>query len=221
MSMAESVATLTVPGYDAVACISRVEPGTGHTRYKIKGTRLRGFVVVIPTFEFDYVDPFTTQITMQFGDCVPDHDPSPDYRRNDALTVNNVELTGAPQMDITRVPLDGPDRVTPYSLGLGMVWRRAGGEAPDATRRRVAALFAAIIDHWRADPGNLTVRVTAARHAVRTGDCLSRKAAAMRETYGRISKLHEALEQHKVQYRRMELLRDGGDIDPPGQRPAR
>jgi hypothetical protein len=220
MSMSESVATLTIPGYDAVACISCVEPGTGHARYKISGTRGQGVVVVIPSFEHDYVNPFTTQVAMQFGDCAPDHDWQPDHQRDHLLTVNKVELAGALVLDITRVPLDGPDRVTPYALRLGTVWRAEGGEAPDATQHRVAAVLAAIVDHWRRDPGNQTARVTAARHAVRTGDYLKRKGAAMRRTYGRISDLQDELERHKAQHRRMELLRDSGDIDPPDQRAA-
>lgn len=216
MSMAESVATLTLPGGDSLACYSRVEPGTGHTRYKISGTRIRGVVTVIPAYEPDDVNPFTRRVRLQFGDCATGHAVMRDYQRDHLLTVNTVELVGAPVLDITHVPGIDPHDVAPYALGLHYLRRIDGREAPETTRRRVAALLAVIIDHWRSDPGNHTTRIMAARFAVRTGGYLNRKADAMRETSARITELRAELDRHTMQHKRMTLLRDTVDIDPPG-----
>lgn len=219
MSTADTVTTLSLGRGDSVACVSSVEPGTGHTRYKLRGTRVYGVVTVIPAYESDNVNPFTRRVRMQLGDCAKDHNAVRDHERDHLLRVNNVELCGAALVDITHVPTIDPHDINPYDVGIGYVFRSGGRQAPDATRSRAAALFAVIIDHWRSDPANQTVRLAAARYAVRTGDYLTRKAAAIRRARGRLAELRAELDGHTKDHKRMELLRDGTDPRPPDASP--
>lgn len=218
---AESVTTLELStnGSDPVACACSVERGTGHTRYKLSGTRLYGVVTVIPAYDVDLVHPFTGRVRMQLGDCATDcatgHAAVRDNERDHPLTVNGVELAGAPVVNLTHVA--DPYGATPVDVGIGR-WssplrRSDGGEVPPVTRHRLARLLAVLVDHWRTDPGNHTVRLAAARYAVRTGGYLDRKTAAIRQTHERLTELHAELDGHTRDLKRMELLRDSTDPD--------
>lgn len=213
----ESVTTLelSTDASDPVACACRVEPGTGHTRYKLSGARLYGVVMVIPDYDVDLVHPFTGRVRMQLGDCTSGHAAVADNERDHPLTVNGVELAGAPVVNITHVA--DPYGATPVDVGIGR-WssplrRSDGGEVPPVTRHRLARLLAVLVDHWRTDPGNHTVRLAAARYAVRTGGYLARKTTAIRQTHERLTELQAELDGHTSDLKRMELLRDSTDPD--------
>lgn len=213
MNAVDTATTLELARGETVACVSSVEPGTGHTRYKVKGKRIEGVVTVIPAYDRDLANPFTKRVALQLGDCADGHAHVRGRDRSHLLTVNTIELMGTGITDITHVPAADPYNVLPYDMGVGYLSRRGGVEIPDATRFRVAALFGMIIDHWRNDPGNHTVRLAAARHAVRTGDYLKHKAATIRNTRERIAELQAELDRHEIDYKRMQLLRDSTDPD--------
>lgn len=217
---AESVTTLelSTDASDPVACACSVEPGTGHTRYQLTGKRLHGVVTVIPAYSSAYVDPFTTRVMLLLGDCATDHAHHATRHAREhehLLTVNGVELTGAPVVDLANL-----SRVAAYSgmpadlVQVGATLLRSDGAyAPARTRERTVALFAAILDHWRTDPANQTVRETAARHAVRTGDYLATKALMMSETRRQLAELQAKFDRHAIEHKRMQLLCDSTDPD--------
>lgn len=227
MNTTESVTTLELAtnGGDPVACVSSVEAGTGHTRYKLAGKRLHGVVTVIPAYSVDYVDPFTTRVILRLGDCAndcADHAITRGHERDHLLTVNGVELAGAPVVDLTRVSPIGSHNGAPADLGpVGACLRRCDdADVPDRTRRRTVALFAVILNHWRTDPANPTVREAAARHAVRTGGYLAHKTIMMRETRTQLAEIQAELDRHTIEHKRMTLLRDSTDPDPADLDPA-
>lgn len=130
----DTATTLELARGETVACVSSVEPGTGHTRYKVKGKRIEGVVTVIPAYDCDLVNPFTKRVALQLGDCADGHAGVRGRDRSHLLTVNTIELMGIGITDITHVPAADPYNVLPYDMGVGYLSRRNGVEIPDATR---------------------------------------------------------------------------------------
>jgi len=209
MNTDDCLTTVKIPGYDTVDVVHRVDPGTGHTRYRIIGHRVTGVVVLIPCYESDYVDPDTTRVIARFGDCAAGHAWRSDSERDHLPVCNSVALAGQPVIDLSRITPN--ERVTPHDLGIGRIWRASGDEAPEPTRHRITSVIAAIGDHWRSSPDNSAVRLAAARHAITTGSHLANKAAAMRDLGIEIAELMAEQHRNHAQYDRMKQLVQGHD----------
>lgn len=152
------------PPDPAINIAEETDPTTGEVRYRIRGIRAAGTIIISPD-RHDTTKPIPTTVRVQFGEhAARDHD------RGDSPTINGVPLTGhvvlSPAVYLARPkPTLGLHRPTgPYT----------STRVPNATNRYGSAIVRALLATWYARPDR---------------DDLIR-AAARRTAAGRLAILH-------------------------------
>jgi hypothetical protein len=141
------------PPDPAINIAEEADPTTGEVRYRFRGLRAAGTIIISPELR-GIEEPIPTAVYVQFGEHA-----ARDHERADPPVINGVPLTGG----VVLTPAEYLARSNPI-LGL----HRPTGpytstQAPDATRRYGSAIVRALLATWYARPDRDDLIRTAAR----------------------------------------------------------
>lgn len=143
------------PPDPAIRIAETTDLTTGDVRYRIRGTRAAGTIIITPELRGD--QPIPTAVYVQFGEHAHRAE-----ERDDAPVINGVRLNGG----VVLTPDEYLTRERHYNLWL----HRATGSytstrVPEATDRYGTAIVRALLADWNAQPDRDHLMRIAARRA--------------------------------------------------------
>lgn len=183
--------TLSAP-YPPITTAETTDTRTGRVRYRFRGPRATGTVVIAP-YRRGW-EALPSAVHLRFGDG-PDHQT--DQHRTDRPCIHGVSLVGG--LILTPADYLNADK---HRRALMVTFRRSTGRytttrAPERTSRYAAAIVHALLTTWHARPDRddlvrAAARLTAAHHL----RCLYE--SAINPTRERIAELTRTLDDHRA-----------------------
>lgn len=174
------------PPHPAISIAEEADPTSGEVRYRFRGPRAAGTIIISPELRGLDEQPIPTTVRAQFGEHA-----ARDHQRANPPVINGIPITGG----VVLTPTEYLARSNPTLSLHRPTGPYTSTRVPDATNRYGSAIVRTLLAAWYTRPDRDALTRTAARQAA-AGRLAALHRTKIRAAEEQIERLQRELLEH-------------------------